>query len=71
MTDLTEFVPELKDATIRNNLIVEQEEHVIKQGCTFEEARSTAIHCRATHPNESVGWYKCDNNTYTVFGVNI
>lgn len=72
MTDLTDFVPEIaEDATIRNNLTVEKEETltIIKGGCTFEDARSFAIQCRATHPDESVGWYKSENNKYIVFRV--
>jgi hypothetical protein len=73
MTDLTAFVPELiEEPTIRNSLIVEKEtRRTIKNGCTFEDARKLAIQCRVTHPNESVGWYKCGDNTYTVFGVSV
>jgi hypothetical protein len=68
MTDLTQFVPELNpEPTLRESRIVEPT-HTIIKGCTFEEARDMAIQCRKTHPDESVGWYKCDNNTYIVFG---
>jgi catabolite regulation protein CreA len=72
MTDLTEFVPELiEKPTIRENLTVEVEKDetrtIIKSGCTFEDARSFAIQCRKTHPNEIVGWFKGANNTYVVF----
>jgi len=70
MTDLTDFVPELTaEAIIRNSLIVEEKHTIIKSGCTFEDARNIAIQCRSTHPNESVGWYKCDDNAYVVYGV--
>jgi len=70
MTDLTEFMPELiEKPTIRKSLIDEETHIILKSGCTFEDARSFAIQCRTTHPDESVGWYKCENNTYVVFGV--
>jgi hypothetical protein len=58
MTDLSDF--------IETPHYEHEQEILIKSGCTFEEVRSMAIHCRTTHPNESVQWRKDTNNTYTL-----